>query len=518
MAQIVKYPVGLQSFESLREDGFLYVDKTALIHRLVNTSKYVFLSRPRRFGKSLLLTTIKAYFEGRRDLFKGLAIDTLEHAWTVHPVFLIDMNIGNYSQEGALTSLLNFQLSQYESIYGRGEDETSPSERFAGLLKRACELTGQKTVVLIDEYEKPILHNIDNVEMQEMFRAELQAFYSVLKSSDNDIRFAMLTGVTKIGKLSIFSGLNNINDISLNPAYGTICGITHQEMLDNFDEGIRGLAAMEGLSVDQAVEELRREYDGYNFSRALEGVYNPFSLVSALSNQQLSHFWYSTGTTTLLVKLLQQHDYDLENLEGITVDADRLSDVDVAFNDVVPVIFQTGYLTIKGYDRELGEYVLGFPNREVADGFVKDLLPTYGRRDTSGEFSTGKFVRDLRGGDAEAFMRRLQSFFADVPYEIARVREVHFHNAMYLMCKLVGFYVNAEYRTSDGRIDLVLKTDRFIYVFECKIDRSAEEALAQIDEKGYMLPFAADGRKLFKIGINFSTERRRLDSYLIEAL
>lgn len=516
MAQTVKYPIGIQSFESIREDGFLYVDKTALIYQLVNKSKFVFLSRPRRFGKSLLLTTIKSYFEGRRDLFKGLAMDTLEHDWTVHPVFLIDLNVGNYSDPEALEKRLNYILSNYEDTYGRKDDAKSTGDRFTYLLKRASELTGRKAVVLIDEYDKPILHNIHNVELLERFRAELQSFYSVLKSSDNDIRFAMLTGVTKIGKLSIFSGLNNIEDISLQPAYGTLCGITRQELLDNCADGISSLAAEEGLSVDGALEQLRKEYDGYSFTKAMQRVYNPFSLVSAIKSRQFNHFWYSTGTTTLLVNLLREKDYDLENLDGIVVDGSRLADVDVAFNDVVPVIFQTGYLTIKDYDREMGEYTLGFPNREVADGFVKDLLPTYGRRNLSSEFSTGKFVRDLRGGDAEAFMRRLQAFLADVPYEVARVREVHFHNAMYLMCKLVGFYVNAEYRTSDGRIDLVLKTDRFIYVIECKIDRSPEEALAQIDDKGYLLPFAADGRKLYKIGVNFSTERRRLDGFLIK--
>lgn len=515
MAQFKKYPIGVQSFESMRNDGFIYVDKTALMHQLVNTSKYVFLSRPRRFGKSLLLSTIRAYFEARRELFNGLAIERLEHDWVRHPVFHFDLNIGNYTEADALASLLNSQLRRFEDIYGKSDGDTKLSERFAGVLRRAHEQTGRKAVVLIDEYDKPILHNIDDLELQQKFRAELQAFYSVLKSSDDDIRFAMLTGVTKIGKLSIFSGLNNLDDISLVPDYGTLCGITQQELLDNFANGIRDLAEQRNMTFEQVLDRLRLEYDGYNFSEALEGMYNPFSLINAIKSKQFGHYWYGTGTATVLVKLLKQNEYDFENIEGITVDKKRLEDVDVLFNDPIPVIYQTGYLTIKDYDAEFDEVTLGFPNREVADGFVNDLLPAYNLKAKTSQFGVSVFVKDLRRGDTEAFMRRLQAFMADIPYEIARVKEVHFHNAMFLLCKLIGFYVDAEYRTSDGRIDMVLKTDHYIYVFECKIDRSADEALRQIDDKEYLLPFAADGRTLYKIGINFSTERRCLDDYVI---
>lgn len=512
-----KYPIGIQNFEKLRKDGYIYVDKTALIYQLVDSGSYYFLSRPRRFGKSLLMSTLEAYFEGKRELFEGLAIEKLENDWVKRPVLHLDLNTEKYENPESLEKILNDTLYQWEKKYGTEPTETSLPLRFKGIIRRACEQTGHRVAILVDEYDKPMLQAIGNEELQKSFRSTLQAFYSVIKTMDGSIKFVLLTGVTKFGKISVFSALNNLMDLSMWNKYVGLCGITEQELHDNFDEGIHELAQVQGMTVEQVCAELKECYDGYHFTENSIGIYNPFSLLNTFAKQKFGNYWFETGTPTYLVELLKLHHYDLQHMANVETDEDTLNSVDSSSTNPIPVIYQSGYLTIKDYDRRFGTYYLGFPNREVDEGFMKFLLPYYAdtnKVDVS--FHITKFVREVETGDYDAFFCRLQSFFADTPYELVRELELHYQNVLFIVYKLIGFYVKAEYHTSQGRIDLVLQTDRFIYLMEFKFEGSAEEALRQINEKNYALPFAADPRKLFKIGINFSNEMRNIERWVVE--
>ena len=513
----VKYPIGIQNFEKLRKDGYIYVDKTALMYQLVDRGSYYFLSRPRRFGKSLLISTLEAYFEGKRELFEGLAVEKLEKDWVKRPVLHLDLNTEKYEDPESLENILNDTLCYWERIYGTEPSETSLPLRFKGIIRRAHEQTGHRVVILVDEYDKPMLQAIGNEELQKSFRSILQAFYSVIKTMDGSIKFAFLTGVTKFGKISVFSALNNLNDLSMWDEYVALCGITEQELHDNFEEGINKLAQAQGMTYDEVCSELKECYDGYHFVENSIGIYNPFSLLNTFAKQKFGNYWFETGTPTYLVELLKMHNYDLHNIENVETDEDTLNSIDSSSTNPIPVIYQSGYLTIKDYDREFGTYYLGFPNREVDEGFMKFLLPFYTDTDkVNVAFHINKFVREVRSGDYDAFFRRLQSFFADTPYELVRDLELHYQNVLFIVYKLIGFYVKAEYHTSQGRIDLLLQTDKFIYVMEFKFEGTAEEALRQINEKNYALPFASDPRKLFKIGINFSNEMRNIEQWVVE--
>lgn len=511
----VKYPIGIQNFEKLRKDGYIYVDKTALMYQLVDRGSYYFLSRPRRFGKSLLISTLEAYFEGKRELFEGLAVEKLEKDWVKRPVLHLDLNTEKYEDPESLENILNDTLCYWERIYGTEPSETSLPLRFKGIIRRAHEQTGHRVAILVDEYDKPMLQAIGNEELQKSFRSILQAFYSVIKTMDGSIKFAFLTGVTKFGKISVFSALNNLNDLSMWDEYVALCGITEQELHDNFEEGINKLAQAQGMTYDEVCSELKECYDGYHFVENSIGIYNPFSLLNTFAKQKFGNYWFETGTPTYLVELLKMHNYDLHNIENVETDEDTLNSIDSSSTNPIPVIYQSGYLTIKDYDREFGTYYLGFPNREVDEGFMKFLLPFYTDTDkVDVAFHINKFVREVRSGDYDAFFRRLQSFFADTPYELVRDLELHYQNVLFIVYKLIGFYVKAEYHTSQGRIDLLLQTDKFIYVMEFKFEGTAEEALRQINEKNYALPFASDPRKLFKIGINFSNEMRNIEGWV----
>lgn len=511
------YPIGIQNFEKLRMDGYFYIDKTALIYKLVKTGSYYFLSRPRRFGKSLLISTLEAYFQGKKELFKGLAIDSLEKEWIQYPIFHIDLNIAKYDSLHDLESILDKALAKWEFIYGKGASETTFALRFAGVIERAYLQTGQRAVILVDEYDKPMLQAIDNEELQEKFRNLLKPFYGVMKTMDGAIKFGMLTGVTKFGKVSVFSDLNNLDDISMWDEYVDICGISQQELYDNLDPELHEFADAQGMTYEELCAELRERYDGYHFVEDSIGIYNPFSLLNAFKRKKFGSYWFETGTPTYLVKLLKKHHYDLERMAHEETSADVLNSIDASSSDPIPVIYQSGYLTIKDYDPEFGIYRLGFPNREVEEGFIRFLLPYYTHYSAvQSPFEIKKFVQEVNEGDYDAFFRRLQSFFADTPYELAHDLELHYQNVLFIVFKLVGFYVKAEYHTSEGRIDLVLQTDKFIYVMEFKLNGTAEEALQQINEKHYALPFASDPRKLFKIGVNFSKKTRNIEKWIVE--
>ena len=511
-----KLPVGEQDFEKLRTTGRLYVDKTEHIYNLMDSGTYFFLSRPRRFGKSLFLSTLKAFFEGKRELFDGLAIARHEDiTWEKHPVLYVDLNVENYKKLDVLTSRLNLFLCNWEKIYGKDENEVTLGARFEGVIRRACEQTGLKTVILVDEYDKPLLEAIGNTELQEDFRDTLRGFYGALKSMDAYIEFAMLTGVTKFGKLSVFSGLNNLTDISMAQRFSDICGITEEELSGNFHNNIQLMAEKNEMSYDECVEQLRETYDGYLFHPKGIKVYNPYSLLNALASNEFGKYWFDSGTPTFLVKLLQNYDYRLEKLSKEVVTADIISAIDT--DNPIPVIYQSGYLTIKDYDKRFKKYTLGFPNHEVEEGFMNALIPSYlQKKHSNNTFDISQFVLDVEAGETDQFIDRLRSLFADTPYELVKDLENHYQNILWLLFKLMGFYTHAEYHTSRGRIDLLVKTPLYIYVMEFKLDGTAEEAMAQINSKEYSLPFTVENQTVVKIGMNFSKETRNIEKWVIE--
>lgn len=510
-------PIGIQNFEKIRNEGYLYVDKTDFVYRLATTGSYYFLSRPRRFGKSLLISTLRAYFEGKRELFDGLAVSRLETKWEKYPILHLDLNIQKYDSPEALDEILDNALAQWEKLYGSEPTERTFSLRFFGIIRRACEQTGRRVVILVDEYDKPMLQAIGNEALQEAYRGTLKSFYSALKTGDPYIKFAMLTGVTKFGKVSVFSDLNSLNDISMDWQYHGVCGITDEELDTVFPAYIQQLAERNRMSMADARERLRKLYDGYHFVEESDGIYNPFSLLNTFAKQTFGSYWFATGTPTYLVKLLQMHEYDLQSLSDEYVTEDIINSIDVASTNPVPVIYQSGYLTIKSYDPRFKIYRLGFPNEEVEDGFFRFLLPFYTSvNKVEAPFHIQNFVSEIEAGQPEAFLRRLKSFFADTPYELVKKLENHYRNVLYILCKLLGMYVRAEYHTSEGRIDMVLQTRDYTYVIEFKLDGTAEEALRQISDKSYSLPFDAGTTKVFRIGLNFSSETRNIEKWVMD--
>ena len=511
------YPIGIQDFEKLRTDGYVYVDKTALIYKLATTGSYYFLSRPRRFGKSLLISTMEAYFRGKRELFKGLAIEQLEKDWKEYPILHIDLNSRRYENAESLRLELNKYLEIWERRYGDEFKDRALEERFFQIIAKAYEKTGQRVVILVDEYDKPMLQAIGDEALQDEYRNTLKAFYSVLKTQDRYIKFAFLTGVTKFGKVSVFSDLNNLEDISMLEPYADICGITEKERHCMFDSEVALLAGKEGIEKDECYAKLKDCYDGYHFRQNSEGVYNPFSLLNTLKSKCFGDYWFETGTPSFLVYLLKQADYNLNNLQEEMVSADILNSVDSMSKNPIPVIYQSGYLTIKDYDREFKIYRLGFPNKEVENGFIKYLLPLYTPiEENKSEFYVANFINDIRKGNPDGFMERLQSLFADSDYKITGKMEKYFQNSMYLIFKMMGFFTEVERTTSRGRMDIVMKTKDYIYVMELKLDGTADEALRLIDDKGYAEPFKSDGRQIYKIGVSFSSETRGIEEWRIE--
>ena len=512
----MEYPIGIQDFEELRKNGCVYVDKTDLIYRLVEEGKYYFLSRPRRFGKSLLISTLEVYFRGRKEFFEGLRIMELEKEWAEYPVLHLDLNTEKYAAGVDLENKLDLFLKQCEAKYGKNPDEYSLATRFEGVIRRAAEKTGRNTVILVDEYDKPLLQTIGNEALQDDYRNTLKAFYGALKSMDRYIKFALLTGVTKFGKVSVFSDLNNLRDISMLKAYESICGITEKELYSVFEEDIRALGRERNMTEEETKAELKERYDGYHFNEECVDIYNPFSILNTFANRKFDRYWFVTGTPTFLVELMKGCKYDLKKLAKEYASVDSLSGLEAVKKDPVSILYQSGYLTIKDYDEEFGIYTLGFPNKEVEEGFVESLLPNYtGMNDSESKFEIMNFVREIRTGDTDAFMKRLRSFFADTPYELARDLELHYQNVMFILFKLLGFYTQAEYHTSEGRIDMVVKTQDYIYVMEFKLDGTAEEAMQQIESKDYPLPFECDGRKLVKVGVNFSNEKRNVEKWVV---
>ena len=510
----MKYPIGIQNFEKIRTEGYVYVDKTALVYKLVNEGCYYFLSRPRRFGKSLLISTLEAYLSGKKELFKGLAIEQLEKDWTEYLIFHLDLNVGEYQSKESLYEKLDTFLTPLEELYGTLPSLHEAGQRFEYVIRQAYKKTGKRIVILVDEYDKPLLATIAHPELQDSFRTTLKAFYGVLKSMDGYIKFALLTGVTKFGKVSVFSDLNNLIDLSMNRRYQQICGITKDEILKYFDESVHELADGYGISYDEALARLKEDYDGYHFVNNGVDVYNPFSLLNTFANCEFGRYWFETGTPSYLVEVMKQDNYRLPDLTREQVTGDFLNSIDSMSKNPIPLIYQSGYLTIKAYDPEFGFYTLGFPNKEVEEGFADYLLPFYTNvKQGDSAFFVGNFIRELRHGLVDDFMLRMETMLADTDYKVVGDSELYFQNAFYLISRMLGFYTEVERETSNGRMDMTVKTKDYIYIFEFKLNGSADDALRQIDEKGYAKPFALDNRKLIKVGVNFSLEKRCIEEW-----
>ena len=513
-----KLPIGIQTFSDIRKNGYLYVDKTALVWQIANVGKPFFLSRPRRFGKSLLISTFEAYFEGKKELFEGLAIEKLEEKWEKHPVLHLDLNARKYESPADLIAMLNQFLEKWEFVYGTERQDRAPEERFGYVIQKAYEKTGKGVVVLVDEYDKPLLQAIHNDALLEAYRIILKAFYGVLKSNDSYLRFVFLTGVTKFSQVSVFSDLNQLNDISMDYDYGTICGITHQELISNFDPEIELLAKVNAMSKKETIEQMTRQYDGYHFHPYAEGVYNPFSVLNAFFKKEFGNYWFQTGTPTFLVNLLKKADYDIRTLmDGVEATASTFTEYRAEANNPIPLIYQSGYLTIKNFDKRFKIYTLGFPNDEVRYGFLNFLVPFYTPiTDDKKNFYIGNFIQELEKGEVTPFMHRFEAFFADIPYELNDKTERHYQVIVYLIFKLMGQFTQAEVHSAKGRADAIVQTPDYIYIFEFKLNGTAEEALKQIDEKGYAEPFKSDKRKLLKVGVEFSAETRNVSRWLVE--
>ena len=527
----MKYPIGIQSFETLRRDGYVYVDKTDLVYKLAQGHIY-FLARPRRFGKSLLLSTLKAYFEGRKDLFQGLKIMDLEQAWTKYPIISFDFNVGDKKAPTGLRDYLLSELTTIEKGYGiqpvLTPDSLKPTldvgVRFNHLIGELHEKTGQKVVVLIDEYDKPLLDlletgNSDDDKMLIANRELLKGFFSVFKAADEHLRFVMLTGITKFSQVSMFSGFNQPDDISLSSRYDTLLGITEEELHTTFSEGINELAAEEGYSPEEAKAALKQHYDGYHFSKRMVDVYNPFSILNALSKLDMGNYWFASGTPSYLVRLLGNSQQDVMQYTSHYYPEQLFIDYKADKELPLPMIFQAGYLTIKGYDREFNTYHLDFPNKEVKQGLITLLANNYLQQEYSLTSTIVDIVKALRVADLEKVRKLFTSFLAETPYSMRpkkdqKDRELYFHYTFYLIMRLISCYtVYTEKQLSEGRADCIVETPGYVYIFEFKLDGTADEALLQIEDRGYAKAYEADTRALYKIGASFSSKTGTIEEW-----
>ena len=529
----MKYPIGVQDFEKIISDGYVYVDKTDLVYRLVNEGSIYFLSRPRRFGKSLLVSTLKHYFLGHRELFKGLAIDGLETEWNEYPVFHLSFGGVNFSNSSAIDESLSMFIENAEKEYGIEERFKDYGIRFAAVLKAAHEKTGRRCVVLIDEYDKPLLDVMDtelrvtdsdgnSLRLEEYNRNVLKGFYSVFKDADPDLKFVLLTGVTKFSQVSVFSGFNQPKDISMDSRYEALCGITLEEMLEVFHEPIQELAKKYKTDYDGMVEMLRKRYDGYHFSSEMTGVFNPFSLLNCFDKLEMRNYWFATGTPTYLMRLLSHSDKNINELVGKYYEESQFIDYKADVERPLPMIYQSGYLTVKGYNERRRKYLLDFPNEEVRSGFVSLLASDYFNSDKTPSSWIDDISDALEDGDVVLFLRKMTSLLSSVTYRFQRKQDAfecerYFQYTFYLIMQMIGHYnTMVEKETSEGRIDCVVECPNYVYVMEFKMDGSAQSALEQIRERGYTKPYLADKRKVFSIGVNFSSEKGTIEEYVFE--
>ena len=516
-------PMSVQDFEKLREANCVYVDKTEYIYTLVHDVAQFFLSRPRRFGKSLLLSTMKAYWEGKKELFSGLAIEKLEaenkDAWKKYPVLYLDFNTDNYDENLTLEEVLDVHLSEWEEEYCTTKYEGSYGLRFRNVIMQAHKKTGLRCVVLVDEYDKPLLDLVDDSKHQEHCKKVLKGFFSVLKNRDADLQAIFITGVTKFHKVSIFSDLNQLRDISLNKYYSGMCGITEEELRKYFAYEIDALAEEQNISNDECLGMLKKQYDGYRFHQGGVNVYNPYSLINAFSDKEFGSYWFETGTPTFLVEKLRNDHFDVRKFSNQTIFSTEriLKDYTGDTLDPIPLLYQSGYLTISDYNPKMRRYVLSFPNDEVRYAFLESLVPVYVPKANAANgldiFTLDEYVEN---GDLEGIRNVLTGLFANISYTTNNpVFEHYFQTVIYVVFTLLGRYVMTEQQTYKGRIDCKVETDHFVYLFEFKRDKTAQEALEQIDTKDYALPFQADKRKLFKIGVSFDSKERKLADWKV---
>lgn len=519
MAQARRYPVGIQTFSEIRERNYLYIDKTQYLVDFIDKGyKYVFLSRPRRFGKSLFASMIHAFYEGRKDLFEGLAIGEYEKDWVKHPVLHFDMSAAKHMDTKQLDDYLDYLLLPYEKQFGTEENkDKAPNIRFANIVKAAYEQTGRKVVLIIDEYDAPLLDVVHEEQNLAALRRATQNFYSPIKSLDPYLEFVFLTGITKFAQLSIFSELNNLFNISMYDKYSAICGISSEELHTQMLPDVERLAEHLHLSVDETFERLKRKYDGYHFSKNSEDVYNPFSLIKALASGDIGDYWFDSGTPTYIIKLLQKYNVGLRDLTG--QDA-GVSDFDVSpenMTTVLPLLYQSGYLTIKHYDPMIDLYTLGYPNEEVRTGMVRSLAANYltPAEGTNSSFII-KFVKAVIADDMEQALTLMRAYLAGVSYRLSNKTERDVQTIFYLVFSLIGSFIKVEEESAHGRADVVITLPSVVYVMELKFDGSADAALRQIDEKGYLIPYTADGKRLVKVGVNYSSEERTITEWRIE--
>ena len=529
----MKYPIGIQSFDRIREEGFVYVDKTDMVYRLATEGHVYFLSRPRRFGKSLLVSTLKHYFLGHKELFQGLAIESLEKDWLEYPVFHIDFNGTDFTRPGSLLSVLEGYVATWEHDYGASPYQEDLGKRFAYVLKQVHEQTGRRAVVLIDEYDKPLLDVLDcniyatvdgnRIRLEDWHRSLLKGFYSVFKGTDEHLRFVLLTGVTKFSQISVFSGFNQPEDISMATEYESLCGITEEELYTVFADPIRELATKYKVDETEMQQMLKQHYDGYHFSENMLDIYNPFSLLNCFKQQQMRDFWFASGTPTYLVRLLKHFKQNINELIKDYHFPEEFIDYKADVEQPLPMIFQSGYLTIKEADPLTGSYLLDFPNKEVQRGFVTLIASSY--LDTRTHSLSNwmlRSIRQLQQGKIQEFGEALTAFLADIPYSMRRKdsereRERYFQYTFFLLLRMLScFTVYIEKEQSQGRVDCIVEVPGYVYIFEFKLDGSAQEALRQIEEKGYARPYATDSRKLFRIGVNFSSETGTISEFEVE--
>lgn len=518
MAQARKYPIGIQTFSEIRERNYLYIDKTQYLVDFIDKGyKYVFLSRPRRFGKSLFASMIHAYYEGRKDLFEGLAMGEYEKDWVKHPVLHFDMSAAKHMDKDMLERYLADMLTDQEAVFGYKSEKLDPNIRLKDLVVTANRLTGRKVALIIDEYDAPLLDVVHEELNLVALRRAMQNFYSPIKSLDPYLEFVFLTGITKFAQLSIFSELNNLFNISMYDKYSAICGISSEDLHTQMLPDVERLAEHLHLSVDETFERLKRKYDGYHFSKNSEDVYNPFSLIKALASGDISDYWFDSGTPTYIIKLLQKYNVGLRDLTG--QDA-GVSDFDVSpenMTTALPLLYQSGYLTIKHYDPMIDLYTLGYPNEEVRTGMVRSLAANYltPAEGTNSSFVI-KFVKAVIADDMEQALTLMRAYLAGVSYRLSNKTERDVQTIFYLVFSLIGSFIKVEEESAHGRADVVITLPSVVYVMELKFDGSADAALRQIDEKGYLIPYTADGKRLVKVGVNYSSEERTITEWRIE--
>jgi len=517
--------VGIQTFSRIRRESYVYVDKTDLVWQLAHYATYVFLSRPRRFGKSLLTSTLESYFRGERELFEGLKIMELEQEWKQYPVLHLDLSGAKHLAPAQIKQELENILAPYEKVYGENPKETTPGMRLGGLIDRAFEQTGCQVVVIIDEYDAPLLDVLHEDATLKEVREVMQEFYQRLKMQEAKIKFCFITGITKFSQLSVFSTINNLKNVTLLPRFSSICGITEQEVKDVFPEDIKAMADTLGFTDDEMFQRIKLRYEGYHFSEISEDIYNPYSLLNAFGDQKLDNYWFASGTPTFLIRQMQHFKTDIMSLDKLVVPASAFDQPTENMQNALPLLYQSGYLTIKDYDREIEAYTLSIPNQEVRIGYAKGLLPIYtGLDDADVQMGfAAKFWRALKRGDVDLAMREMQAYMAGIPYvegfkeklKDAATKESFYEYTMYLIFSMLNVYAKTQVKCSGGRADMVVWMPDTVYVFELKVNGTAREALEQIDSRGYALPYKTDTHKVVKVGVKFNAETRVPEEWVI---